>query len=129
MIELEIVLEFHSKLIEKYGGASGVRDEGLLLSALARPYMTFDQEDLYPTPVHKSAAIFESIVINHPFMDGNKRIAFLMLELILGDYDYDVLATEDEKYDMTIAASMGLLRFEEIMHWIESRLIISNDTQ
>jgi death-on-curing protein len=129
MIELEIVLNFHSELIEKYGGTNGLRDKNLLLSALARPYMTFDQQDLYPTPMNKAAAIFESVVINHPFMDGNKRIAFLLLRLILLDYDYDILASEDEKYDMTIAASTGNLRYDGITKWIEERMIINNYDQ
>lgn len=127
MIDLEEVLDFHNELIEKHGGANGIRDNNLLRSALARPYMTFDQQELYPTPASKAAAIFESIVINHPFMDGNKRTAFLLLRLILQDADYDVSASEDDKYEMTISASMGKLRFEGIVSWIEERLIINNN--
>src|SRR5665213_3285697 len=118
MIELETVLNFHNELIEKYGGTNGLRDKSLLLSALARPYMTFDQQDLYPTPINKAAAIFESVIINHSFMDGNKRIAFLLLRLILLEYDYDISASEDEKYDRTIAASTGNLRYDGIIKWI-----------
>ncbi|HWZ03908.1 MAG TPA: type II toxin-antitoxin system death-on-curing family toxin [Mucilaginibacter sp.] len=126
MIDLNEVLDFHNELIEKHGGANGIRDKNLLLSALARPYMTFDQQELYPTPALKAAAIFESIVINHPFMDGNKRTAFLLLRLISQDYDYDISAGEDDKYEMTISASMGNLRFEGIVSWIEERLIIND---
>jgi death-on-curing protein len=58
MIDLEEVLDFHNELIEKHGGANGIRDNNLLRSALARPYMTFDQQELYPTPASKAAAIF-----------------------------------------------------------------------
>jgi len=123
MISLDEVQVYHTALIEKYGGANGVRDEGLLLSALARPFMTFDQLDLYPTPSGKAAAVFESMVINHPFLDGNKRIAFFLLRLILLDYDLDVLADEDEKYEFAIAASMGNLNFDRIKEWIEDKLI------
>ncbi|BAU55269.1 type II toxin-antitoxin system death-on-curing family toxin [Mucilaginibacter gotjawali] len=125
MIDLNEVLDFHNELIDKHGGANGIRDKNLLLSALARPYMTFNQQELYSTPSLKAAAIFESIVINHPFMDGNKRTAFLLLRLILQDYDYDISAGEDDKYEMTISASMGNLRFEGIVSWIEERLIIN----
>jgi len=120
MILLEEVLVYHTALIKKYGGSDGIRDDGLLLSALARPFMTFD---LYPTPTGKAAAIFESMVINHPFLDGNKRIAFFLLRLILLDHDMDVAAGEDEKYDFTIAASMGKLDFDKIKAWIDSKLI------
>ena len=123
MISLGEVLFYHTALIERYGGIDGVRDEGLLLSALARPFMTFDQQDLYPTPSGKAAAIFESMVINHPFLDGNKRIAFFLLRLILLDYDVDVSVIEDEKYDFTIAASMGELDFDKIKGWIDNKLI------
>ena len=123
MISLGEVLFYHTAFIERYGGIDGVRDEGSLLSALARPFMTFDQQDLYPTPNGKAAAIFESMVINHPFLDGNKRIAFFLLRLILLDYDVDVSVTEDEKYDFTIAASMGELDFDKIKAWIDSKLI------
>jgi len=123
MILLEEVLVYHTALIKKYGGSDGIRDDGLLLSALARPFMTFDQQDLYPTPTGKAAAIFESMVINHPFLDGNKRIAFFLLRLILLDHDMDVAAGEDEKYDFTIAASMGKLDFDKIKAWIDSKLI------
>ena len=70
------------------------RDLGLLLSALARPYATFDQIDLYPTAVEKPAAILESLIINHPFIDGNKRIAYLLMRLILLDSNFDISAKE-----------------------------------
>ncbi len=79
MIDLETAEKFHEMLIEKFGGSKGTRDRGLLLSALARPYATFDQHDLHPTVIEKAAALFESIIINHPFFDGNKRIAFFLL--------------------------------------------------
>lgn len=107
MIDLSTVERYHNILINKYGGSRGIRDKGSLLAALARPHASFNQQDLYPTAVEKAAAIFESVVINHPFMDGNKRIAFALLRLTLLDEKLDILATEDEKYDMTIAASIG----------------------
>src|SRR5580692_3653839 len=97
MIELDEVITFHTALIEKYGGASGIRDKNLLSSALARPNMTFDGQDLYPSAATKAAAIFESVVINNPFLDGNKRIAFLLLRLTLLDYVCDLAASDDEK--------------------------------
>ena len=78
--EVEII---HNILIDKFGGAKGIRDLGLLESALARPFATFDEIDLYNNPVEKAAAIMESIVINHPFIDGNKRTAYTLMRLII----------------------------------------------
>jgi death-on-curing protein len=78
MIQIEEVEKIHDILIEKFGGAKGIRDRGTLESALGRPFQTFDGEDLYPNPVDKAAAIFESIISNHPFVDGNKRTAYAL---------------------------------------------------
>jgi death on curing protein len=66
MITLETALYLHNRSIEEFGGGNGIRDEGALLAALARPYQTFDQQELYLSPVEKAAAIFESLIINHP---------------------------------------------------------------
>lgn len=113
-----------SILITKFGGSKGLRDKGLLHAALARPYATFDQLELYPTAMEKPAAIFESIIINNPFIDGNKRIAYLLMRLTLLEFDQNILATQNEKYDITIAASMGTLRIEDLKKWIKGKLII-----
>ncbi|HEY5327975.1 MAG TPA: type II toxin-antitoxin system death-on-curing family toxin [Mucilaginibacter sp.] len=123
MIDLETAEKFHNMLIEKFGGSEGIRDKGLLLSALARPYATFDQLDLYPSAIEKASAIFESLIINHPFIDGNKRIAYFLMRFTLLEFDLDVLATQDEKYEMTIAASKGEIRIAEIQLWIMEKLI------
>ena len=113
--EVEII---HNILIDKFGGAKGIRDLGLLESALARPFATFNEIDLYTTPVEKAVAIMESIVINHPFIDGNKRTAYTFMRLILLENQLDITATQKEKYNFVIAASTGTYRFEEIKDWI-----------
>ncbi|GAA4340346.1 type II toxin-antitoxin system death-on-curing family toxin [Mucilaginibacter gynuensis] len=123
MITLEKVETIHNILIDKFGGSKGIRDEGGLKAALARPYATFDQQDLYPTPIDKAAAIFESLIINHPFVDGNKRIAYFMLRATLLSYHLDIGATQEEKYHMVIEASKGALRFDEIKAWISQNII------
>jgi death-on-curing family protein len=73
-LTLEEVLLLHARLIQRTGGSGGVRDLGLLDSALARPQATFGGQDLYPGLWHKAAALMHSLVKNHPFVDGNKRI-------------------------------------------------------
>ncbi len=126
MIDQKTAEFYHNEIIDETGGGRGVRDEGSLLSALARPYATFDQQELYPTPVEKATAIFESLIINHPFIDGNKRTAYVLLRLTLMDYYFDIMAFEEEKYKMTIAASSGEIRFDEIKTWIEKHLVRIN---
>ena|ERR1700761_8507609 len=83
MISLEDALYIHQKSVKEFGGASGVRDEGLLEASLGRPFQTFDQQDLFETPTDKAAAILESVIINHPFMDGNKRTAYVLSRTLL----------------------------------------------
>ena len=97
MIDLNTALSIHEKSINFFGGGSGIRDNGALLAALARPYQTFDQQELYPSPAEKAAAVFESLIINHPFIDGNKRTEYVLMRATLSIYDLDVLAFEDEK--------------------------------
>ena len=126
MIDLDTVKLYHDEIIDQSGGSKGVRDEGSLLAALARPYATFDQQELYPSPAEKAAAIFESLIINHSLIDGNKRIAYVLMRLTLMDYYFDVMAFEEEKYQMTIAASTGQIRFDEIKQWIEDHLVSIN---
>jgi len=126
MIDFETALFIHHKSVEDYGGGSGIRDEGSLHAALGRPWQTFGQQELYLTPVDKAAALFESIIINHPFIDGNKRTAYVLLRLTLNIYGFDILAGEDEKYIMTIDASSGVIRFNEIKVWISNHLTTIN---
>ncbi len=127
MIELRDVLNIHNILIDKFGGSKGIRDQGSLESAINRPFATFDNQDLYPTPADKAAAILESILINHPFVDGNKRTAYVLMRLILLDNGLDVVADQDDKYKMVISASTGDIRFDEIRNWIQARLKKKNE--
>lgn len=122
MISIKETEIIHNILIDRYGGSKGVRDFGLLESALARPFATFDNQDLYPDPVEKAAAILESLVINHPFVDGNKRIAYTLMRLLLLENGVDIDASQADKYNLVISASTGAFRFEEIKIWIQSNL-------
>lgn len=118
MIDLKTTLIIHNILIEKFGGVKGIRDQGGLEAAIARPNATFGGQDLYPDAIDKATAIFESIIINHPFLDGNKRTAYTLLRLTLLEFEIDIIATEDEKYNMVIAASKGELHFDDIKLWL-----------
>jgi death-on-curing protein len=122
MIDLQTVKDVHSILIDKFGGSKGIRDLAGLEAALARPYATFDKQDLYPTAIEKASAIFESLIINHPFMDGNKRTAYVLMRLTLLEFGFDIVASQNEKYEMTISASKGDFKFEDIKQWLSERI-------
>jgi death on curing protein len=120
MISTTIVLQIHNALIDVYGGTKGIRDSNTLDSAINRPFATFDGIDLYPTIIHKGAAIFQSILINHPFLDGNKRTAFAMLVYLLKFDNLELQNNEPDMYDFIISCSKGEKEFEEIVVWIQS---------
>lgn len=122
MISVNDAIRIQSILIDKFGGSDGLRDRNLLESALMRPYQTFDQIDLYPTPAEKAAAIIESILINHPFVDGNKRFGYVAMRLTLMEYELDITANQHEKYDFVILIAKGELKFDKILDWIRSKL-------
>jgi death on curing protein len=93
-----------------------------LESAINRPFHTFDGIDLYKTSVDKAAAIFESIISNHPFIDGNKRTAYVLMRIMLLQEGHDISASEDDKYNFVIKAAQGHVSFDEILLWIKNNL-------
>jgi death-on-curing protein len=123
MIVLEEVLIIHQILINSYGGGKGVRDKEALLSAIHRPYSTFEGNELYPTASEKAAAIIESILINHPFIDGNKRTGYVLMRLILLESGFDIDAKEEEKYDFVINIASGTWKYDQIFSWIKDRVV------
>jgi death on curing protein len=89
------------------------------------PFRTFDQNDLYPSPAEKASAIIESIIVNHPFFDGNKRLGYVLMRLLLMNYGNDINATQDEKYDFVMNIVKGNFKYEKILKWITSYLDLS----
>ena len=120
MITIKIILRLHDLSIINYGGSQGIRDQGLMESAIARPYQTFGGKDLYPTVLEKAAALAESIIINHPFIDGNKRTGLLAMLLILEIGNFKITASNDDTYNFTIEISTGEIKFEEIVLWLKN---------
>lgn len=118
-ISLGQVLYLHDELLRETGGSEGVRDQGLLASALARPGATFGGQDLYPTLPEKAAALMHSLVGNHPFVDGNKRVAIATAELFLQVNGHMLTADNDALFDFTMACAASQLGMEEIRIWIE----------
>ena len=118
MISINDVFRIHQELINRFGGRLGVRDIQLLESALQRPFQTFEGNALYKTPLEKAAALTESLLRNHPFIDGNKRVAYAVLRLYLKSTGYSILADQEEKYQFIVSVASGELVFTEIHEWI-----------
>jgi death-on-curing protein len=122
VIAIQDILLLHMASIERYGGAKGIRDLGLLESAIARPFQTFEGEALYPHPIDKAAALCESLIVNHPFTDGNKRIGFIAMAALLLEHRLKLTATQQDAYDTMISVSTGQLRFEGLVDWLKANL-------
>jgi death-on-curing protein len=112
------ILELHDSIIFSSGGARGIRDIGALESAVYQPRLTFDQTDLYPDEVSKAAALCFSLIMNHPFVDGNKRVGHAAMEifLILNGYEIETDVNEQEKIILDLAA--GKLTRKEFSSWL-----------
>lgn len=119
MILLEDILNLHKYSIQKYGGSEGLRDSGLLESAIARPFQTFGGEDLYPSVFEKAAALGESLIINHPFIDGNKRTGAVAMSALLEDEGLIFSAEEEDFYNFVISISTREKKFDEIVEWLK----------
>jgi death-on-curing protein len=118
-LSLGEVVRLHQMLIESSSGASGVRDLGLLDSALAQPRATFDGRDLHPTLLDKAAALCASLVQNHPFVDGNKRVGHAAMATFLMLNGYDIAATADEQEQLILDLAAGRLRREDLAVWLQ----------
>jgi death-on-curing protein len=116
------VLNLHRQIIEQSGGALGVRDLGALQSALAQPRMTFGGEDLYPTLVDKAAALGFSIVMNHPFVDGNKRTGHAAMETFLVLNGLEISASVDEQEQVILALASGNSGRESFVEWLKQQI-------
>jgi len=116
------VLNLHRQIIEQSGGALGVRDLGALQSALAQPRMTFGGEDLYPTLVDKAAALGFSIIMNHPFVDGNKCTGHAAMETFLVLNGLEISASVDEQEQVILALASANSGRESFVEWLKQHI-------
>ncbi|WP_298739156.1 type II toxin-antitoxin system death-on-curing family toxin [uncultured Treponema sp.] len=121
LISKEQVLKIHTSLIKETGGIDGIRDENLLDSALNSPFQTFDSKELYPEILDKAAQLSYSIIKNHPFLDGNKRIGTHIMLVFLVLNNTRLTYTQKELIDFGLKVADSSLSKGEIKNWIEKR--------
>jgi death-on-curing protein len=118
----DVVLAVHLRQLAEHGGGEGIRDEGLLQSALARPQNLLAYGDPPPDLASLAAAYAYGIARNHPFIDGNKRMALTVARLFLLLNGIDLVATQEEKYSTFLALAAGQLSEEDVANWVRAHL-------
>ena len=118
-LNINQILAIYNEVMEQTGGSKGIRDIGLLESAVARPQATFAKEDLYPDIFSKTAALGHSIISNHPFVDGNKRTGYMAMRLFLNINGYDVKAPLEERYKFVMEIAKKIRKEESIAKWLK----------
>lgn len=116
------VLSVYKILVEATGGTVGVRDEGLLLSAIEAPYQTFGGIELFPTMLEKAVRLGFGLVANHPFIDGNKRIGVLVMLTFLELNGFNIEFTDDEIIDIALGVASGKYKYEDLYNIVSSKL-------
>ena len=120
-LSLEQVLDLHRRQLRLFGGAAGLRDRGALESAVTRLQMTFGGEDLYPGIEDKAAALMHSLVMNHPFVDGNKRVGAHACVLLLMANGVEPTFSPAELTAITLATARGEVSAEALSIWLRQR--------
>lgn len=119
-ITLDEVLAIHDSMIDKYGGSHGIRDLGLIQSAIARPQSSFGGEDLYKNIFDKVSTLFHSLMFNHAFVDGNKRTTMSSTARFLSINGYELNATQKEFVNFPLRVENQHLSIGEISKWLKS---------
>lgn len=122
-LSTEEVLYIHDQSIKKFSGSFGIRDVGLLESALARPQASFGGEDLYKTIFEKSAALMHSLLKNHPFIDGNKRTSLAAVGLFLKINGYSLKNMHQEEISFALSVENDTFDLDDIASWLQHHCI------
>ena len=114
----EKVLLLHQIMAEATGGSVGVRDEGLLDSALEGAFARFGGQEFYPTKEEKGARLGYTLISNHAFVDGNKRIGVYIMLSFLEMNGIRLQCTDDELVDVGLSVASGKMKYEELLQWV-----------
>ncbi|HEY9696215.1 MAG TPA: type II toxin-antitoxin system death-on-curing family toxin [Trichocoleus sp.] len=126
-LNLQLVLRLHNRQIERFGGSLGIRDQGLLESALAQPEATFGGELLHSTLYDQAAAYLYHLSRNHPFVDGNKRTAFAVTDTFLRLNGCVLTLTNDQIYELVLQVAQGQMDKEELAIVLKSNVILKEN--
>lgn len=121
-VTLEQILVIHEDQIERYGGSSGVRDLSLLESAIFRPQTTFSGKDLYKTHFDKAAALMHSLIMNHAFIDGNKRTGTAGMLVYFEINNISISISTQELVETVLLVEKEKWEIEKIANWLKSKL-------
>ena len=121
-VKTEDVIRLHSQIIQTTGGIDGIRDQGILESAICAPLQTFGGQELFPTDIEKIARIGYGLASNHAFLDGNKRIGALMTQLLLKWNGYSLKLEVGEFADMFISIADKSATEADLLEWIQQHL-------
>lgn len=122
-ITADDVIALHSRVIEKSGGLDGLRDRDILESAISAPLQSFGGKELFPTALEKISRIGFGLAANHAFLDGNKRIGAMVVQLLLKWNGYVLHLQQGELADMFIAIADGSAKEEDLLRWIKQHYI------
>jgi len=118
----EQVILIHEQLIESTGGSKGIRDAGMLESALETPFQTFAGLDLYVSLTEKAVRLGYGLIMNHPMVDGNKRLGTHAMLLTLELNGVQLEYTQEELYTIILNIASGDRKYEDLLHWVESHM-------
>lgn len=121
-LSISEVFELHDRIISTSGGSRGIRDLSALESAVNQPRQSFDQKDLYPDIVTKAAALCFSLVMNHPFVDGNKRVGHAAMETFLILNGSEIIAGVDEQERVMLELASGKLSRLNFSEWLTNHI-------
>jgi len=121
-LSISEVFELHNRIISSSGGSRGIRDISALESAVNQPRQTFDQKDLYPDIVTKAAALCFSLVMNHPFVDGNKRVGHAAMETFLLLNGYEITSSVDEQERVMLELASGKISRINLSDWLNNHI-------
>ena len=121
-LSISEVFELHDRIISSSGGSRGIRDIGALESAVNQPRQTFDQKDLYPDNAAKAAALCFSLVMNHPFVDGNKRVGHAAMETFLIMNGCEISASVDEQERVMLELASGKMSRIDFSEWLNDHI-------
>ena len=122
-LTLSEVLELYQRVMRIGGGEAGIRDLGALQSALGQPRRTFGGQELYADLAAKAGALAYGLVKNHPFVDGNKRIAHAAMEVFLVMNGHEVRASVDEQEEVLLRVASGAMGRKELVEWIAKHMV------